>query len=171
MAAYSAAKENRGNHPARRSPTGTELAVWRRLLDTTAELRRRMATVLSASNLSGQDYEVLLALVEADGRQVRSSELAGAINWERSRLSHHVGRMEKRELVRREECLTDNRGAFVRLTDAGADAFRRSSVPQLQAVKEHFADALTPAQLENLADILDSLQRHFQSDSSKEDPR
>ncbi|MHA7262914.1 MarR family winged helix-turn-helix transcriptional regulator [Arthrobacter sp. TMN-37] len=171
MSADSTARENREHVPARRSPTGAELAVWRRLLDTTEELRRRMGTVLSASNLSGQDYEVLLALVEAKDREVRSSELAGAINWERSRLSHHIGRMEKRELVRREECLTDNRGAFVRLTDAGADAFRRASVPQLQAVKEHFADALTPAQLDNLADILDSLQRHFQSYSSKGNPR
>ena len=171
MAAHSTATGNRNHHPARRSPTGTELAIWRRLLDTTAELRRRMATVLSASNLSGQDYEVLLALTEADGRELRSSELAGAINWERSRLSHHIGRMEKRGLVRREECLTDNRGATVHLTDSGADAFRRASVPQLQAVKEHFSDALTPSQLENLADILDSLQRHFETDSSKGDLR
>jgi DNA-binding MarR family transcriptional regulator len=171
MAAKSTAHENRGHNSTRRSPTGTELAIWRRLLDTTAELRRRMATVLSASNLSGQDYEVLLALTEAAGRELRSSELAGAINWERSRLSHHVGRMEKRGLVRREECLTDNRGATVHLTDAGADAFRRASVPQLQAVKEHFSDALTPSQLENLADILDSLQRHFQTDFSKGDLR
>src|SRR6185437_6705361 len=103
----------------RRRMTSRELATWRSLVDITAELRRILGGQLQHdSNLSSADYQVLLALVEADGRQLRSSELAATIDWERSRLSHHLGRMERRGLIRRQNCTTDSRGAEVVLTDA-----------------------------------------------------
>lgn len=143
-----------------------ELATWRSLIDTTAELRRILGAELQESNLSPADYEVLLALSEADGRRLRSSDLASAIDWERSRLSHHLGRMERRGLIRRDDCATDSRGAEVSLTESGAAAFRRASAPHLRAIKKHFVDALTPEQLEALADVLQSLQRHLQGEVS-----
>ncbi len=146
--------------------TAQELAIWRALLDTTAELRRVLGAELQESGLSPGDYQVLLALKEADGTRLRSSELAATMEWERSRLSHHLGRMEHRGLIRRDDCATDSRGAEVSLTDSGAAAFRRASAPHLRAIKQHFVDALTPKQLEALADILQSLQRHLQAEVS-----
>src|SRR5256885_8049732 len=78
---------------ARQRLTARELAIWRSLLDTTAELRRVLGAKLQESGLSPADYQVLLALREADGTRLRSSELAATIEWERSRLSHHqIGR-------------------------------------------------------------------------------
>jgi DNA-binding MarR family transcriptional regulator len=151
---------------ARRRMTARELAIWRSLIETTAELGRILGTQLQESGVSPADYQVLLALSEADGRQLRSSELAAAIGWERSRLSHHLGRMERRGLIRRRGCPTDSRGAEVSLTEDGAGAFRRASVPHLRAIKKHFADALTPAQFEALADIMEALQNHLHPDMS-----
>jgi DNA-binding MarR family transcriptional regulator len=151
---------------ARTRLTARELTIWRSLLDTTAELRTVLGTQLQVSGLSPGDYQVLLALKEADGTRLRSSELAATIAWERSRLSHHLGRMEQRGLIRRDDCATDNRGAEVSLTDSGAAAFRRASAPHLRAIKKHFVDALTPEQLEALADVLQSLQRHLQGEVS-----
>jgi DNA-binding MarR family transcriptional regulator len=146
----------------RRSMNSDELAVWRSLLDITTELRRLLATQLASdSSLSPGDYAVLLALSEADGRQLRSSELAATMDWERSRLSHHLGRMEKRGLITREDCATDNRGAEVVMTDAGADAFAGATVPHLRAIKRHFADALTPEQFDELRSILGSINQHL----------
>jgi DNA-binding MarR family transcriptional regulator len=139
-----------------------ELAVWRALVDTTGELRRRLSTQLAEeSGLSPADYQVLLGLSEAEGKRSRSSRLAEGMEWERSRLSHHLGRMERRGLIRREDCVTDNRGAEVVLTEEGADAFRRATAPHAKAIKEHFADALTPEQFDALKDILQSLERHL----------
>src|SRR5258708_13265548 len=149
------------NAAARQRLTARELAVWRSLLDTTAELRRVLGAQLQESGLWAGDYEVLLALREADGTRLRSSELAATIEWDRSRLSHHLGRMERRGLIRRDDCATDSRGAEVSLTDRGAAAFRRASAPHLRAIKRQFVDALTPEQLEALADVLQSLQRHL----------
>jgi len=53
------------------------------------------------------------------GGVLRARELGTEIGWDRSRLSHHVSRMEERGLVSREECSEDARGTMVRLTDAG----------------------------------------------------
>jgi DNA-binding MarR family transcriptional regulator len=146
---------------ARRQMTSPELAIWRSLVDTTAELHRILGAQLQESGISPADYQVLLALREADGKRLRSSELAASIDWERSRLSHHLGRMERRGLIRRDDCATDSRGAEVSLTDDGARAFRSASVPHLRAIKRHFADALTPEQFEALAGILRAVQNHL----------
>lgn len=146
----------------RRRITTGELAVWRAMIDTTAELSRILGAQLQRdSDLSPPDYQVLLALSEAADRRLRSSALAATIDWERSRLSHHLGRMERRDLIQRYECATDNRGAEVALTEHGARMFRRATPPHMRAIKEHFADALTPEQFESLGEIMRTLQNHL----------
>src|ERR1700675_2443313 len=118
--------------------TSQELAIWRSLIDTTAELRRILGAELQESHLSPADYQVLLALTEAHGKRMRSSELARTIDWERSRLSHHLGRMERRGLIRRDDCATDSRGADVSVTPQGAHAFRRATAAHMRSIKEAF---------------------------------
>src|SRR3989442_6338472 len=151
-----------GTRPAtRRRMTSAELATWRSLLDTTGELRRVLGAELQETTLSPADYQVLLAWTEADGRRMRSSELARTIDWERSRLSHHLGRMERRRLIRRDDCATDSRGAEISLTAEGARVFRRATAPHMRSIKRHFADALTPEQFAALGGILHALQDHL----------
>src|SRR5690554_387858 len=136
----------------RQLPTREQLGVWRDYFETAQVLRSRLAGRLQVqASLSMGDYEVLLTLSEAEANRLRSSELAAGMAWERSRLSHHLGRMEKRGLIRREECPEDSRGADVVLSEAGAQAFRSGSVPHLQAIRELFLDALSPEQLLQLA--------------------
>lgn len=74
--------------------------------------------------------------------------------------------MERRGLIRRDDCATDNRGAEVSLTEDGAIMFRRATPPHTRAIKKHFADALTPEQFEALADILQALQNHLHAQPS-----
>jgi DNA-binding MarR family transcriptional regulator len=77
--------------------------------------------------------------------------------------------MERRGLIHREDCPTDNRGAEVVLTGDGLDAFRRSSLPHLRAIRELFVDALTPDQLAAAGDVARSLRRH-QAKNGQEEP-
>lgn len=125
------------------------------------------ARLQNESALSPGDYAVLLALREAECRRLRPSELAARIGWQRSRLSHHVGRMERRGLVRREECAVDSRGAEVVLTDEGADAFRRASLPHLRAVRELFVGPLTPTQLAAADEIAAALRGERRSSATE----
>ena len=88
---------------------------------------------------------------------LRARELGREILWDRSRLSHHVRRMEKRGLVVREECAEDARGAMVRLTDrpvAGAiegGAHRRTS----SAASRYFFDLLSDEEIDVLTAVFD----------------
>jgi len=154
--------------PGRRQlPSRGELRTWRDFIETTETLRSALAARLqNESGLSPGDYAVLLALSEAEGRRLRSSELAAHIGWERSRLSHHLGRMQRRGLLTREECATDNRGAEVVLEPAGAEAFQRATVPHLRAVRELFVDALSPEQLAAAGEIAATLRAHLSHPAS-----
>lgn len=150
----------------RRMPTPEQLRIWRDYIETSDALRARLVSGLQRETpLSLGDYQVLLALTEAPGRTLRSSELATAIGWERSRLSHHLGRMEKRHLIARTPCADVAHGVDVTATESGREAFRAGSVPHLRAVRELFIDALTPEQLAHVADIAAALRRHLDGDA------
>jgi DNA-binding MarR family transcriptional regulator len=147
---------------ARRSPTPQELAVWRDFIETTEGLRAQLAARMQReSGMSTGDYAVLLALSEAPDTCLRSSLLADAVGWERSRLSHHLARMEQRGLIERHDTAGDNRGTEVALTSTGADAFRRASAPHLRVVRELFIDAFNAAQLEQVAVLTAALRTHL----------
>ena len=146
----------------RQLPTSGEFAVWRAHIETFEIARSRIESRLRKdSQLSDGDYRVLLSLSEAEGKAMRSSQLAAQLEWERSRLSGQLGRMEKRGLLRREPSPEDARGSLVILTDQGARAFRGSTLPHLAAIKEIFIDAFTPEQLANLEDAAAALRTHL----------
>src|SRR5213592_2161722 len=86
------------------------------------------------SGLSGADYRVLHPLSQAPGGLLRARDLGTEIGWDRSRLSHHLTRMEKRGLITREECAEDGRGLMVRLTAAGRQAIEKAAPAHVENV-------------------------------------
>ena len=81
---------------------------------------------------------------------MRMTDLADATSQSRSRLSHQVSRMEKRGMVRREECEGDKRGTFAVLTSEGMAAIERTAPSHVENVRRHFVDRLTPQQLDEI---------------------
>ena len=65
------------------------------------------------------------------------------------------------QLIHRDDCATDSRGAEVFMTEDGASLFRQATAPHARAIKKHFADALTPEQFDALAEILDALRSNL----------
>jgi DNA-binding MarR family transcriptional regulator len=144
----------------RRLPTKQELEIWRGYIETAEAIRSKLADRLQADfGLSSGDYQVLLTLSEAPDHQLRSSELAAKMGWEKSRLSHHLSRMERRNLVFRAECADDNRGAWIVHTKAGEQAFRNSTVPHLTAIRELFVDALSPEEIDQMGALTRKLRK------------
>jgi len=138
--------------------TPREDEVWRSYVRMHAQLLRHLNRQLQAdSDLSLQDYEVLVHLSEAEAGRLRAFELGTALQWEKSRLSHHLSRMEKRGLVAREDCTTDARGAFVVITRAGRTAIELTAPAHVAEVRKVFLDALTPEQLDTLGIISDAV--------------
>lgn len=128
--------------------------AWRLFLRMQMHLRSRIHQELQRhSGLSEADYEVLVVLSESPHGRMRVFEIGDELQWETSRLSHHLTRMERRGLVRREKCPTDQRGAYIVLTDAGRDAIVAAAPRHVADVRRYFIDAITPEQLDELADI------------------
>jgi DNA-binding MarR family transcriptional regulator len=128
--------------------------VWRSLMamqdGLTEFIERRLRR---GSGLSNADYQVLAHLSEAPAGRLRSFELGGLLRWEKSRLSQHLGRMEKRDLVARERCETDQRGAVVALTPRGRELIEAAAPQHVADVREVLVDHLTAAELEMLGTI------------------
>lgn len=128
--------------------TDEEQRAWRGLVQMTSRLDSRLNRELQqTSGLSLADYEVLVLLTEAPGGRLRVFELVEELQWEQSRLSHHLARMQRRGLVAREECATDRRGAFVVLTGAGRDAIETAAPEHVALVRALVFDGLSPEQV------------------------
>ncbi len=123
---------------------------------------RRMQTVLPAqlardlardSGLTDPDYDVLSTLSEQPGHRWQLRDLAARMLWSRSRLSHHVARMESRGLVGREDDPDDRRGCMIELTDHGRRTLERAAPHHVASVREHFVDLLTDGEVRTLTQI------------------
>jgi DNA-binding MarR family transcriptional regulator len=131
-----------------------EERAWRDYRRMRALLDLQIARDLARdSGLSGPDYDVLSTLSESPGRRWRATELAAQLLWSTSRLAHHVGRMQRRGLVSRDDCADDGRGATVSLTPSGWAALRAAAPPHVASVRRHLVDLLTPAEVQALATI------------------
>jgi DNA-binding MarR family transcriptional regulator len=120
-----------------------EQQLWRAWLALGSALPAVLHRELqSDAGLSLPDFDVLVQLTESDGGRLRVSELARSLGWERSRLSHHVARMERRDLVTREDCVDDGRGAFVVLTPQGRAAIAQAAPHHVRTVRRVFLDPL-----------------------------
>ncbi|QYX75209.1 MarR family winged helix-turn-helix transcriptional regulator [Streptomyces akebiae] len=134
--------------------TPEEQRAWRGFVRLHERLGGRLGRMLqSESNVSPADFAVLVHLTDSpDGRQ-RYQDLARALEWEKSRMSHHIARMAGRGMVVREECAEDGRGAYVVITDVGRAAIEAAAPRHVEAVRELFMDHVTPAELRVLAEI------------------
>src|SRR3954464_1047611 len=131
--------------------TDDEQRAWRGLVQMNSRLEARLNRELQrTSGLSLADYDVLVLLTEAPDGRLRMFQLIEDLQWEQSRLSHHIARMQRRGLVAREECTTDRRGAFVVLTDAGRDAIERAAPGHVAAVRHLVFDGLSTEQVATL---------------------
>jgi DNA-binding MarR family transcriptional regulator len=129
--------------------------LWRRWVALSSELPAALHRQLQAdSGLSLQDFEVLVRLTEVPDGRARVTDLAHAVGWERSRLSHHIKRMQGRGLVTREECCDDGRGAFIALTPAGRDALERAAPGHARTVRDLVFASLGDAELRTVSSFL-----------------
>ena len=131
-----------------------EQRAWRSYLAMQNRLQAHLNRRLQAdSGLSLADFTVLVELTDVPDGRLRVRELAEALQWEKSRLSHHLARMERRGLIERQDCPDDARGAFVVLTPEGRRAIEQAAPPHVETVRSAMFDGLDPDQVDTLAHI------------------
>lgn len=134
--------------------TEPEQRAWRGYRRMRALLDLQLSRDLARdSGLSETDYDVLSSVSEAPQQRLRLTELASWMMWSKSRLSHHITRMQQRGLVDREECETDGRGSVIVLTERGLRTIEAAAPAHVASVRRHVIDLLTPDELRALATL------------------
>ncbi len=134
--------------------TADERRAWLALVSINTLLPAALDTQLhGAGKLSFFDYSVLAMLSEADGRVLPMSELAARTSASLSRLSHVVTKLQNRGWVERRPHPGDARVTTAHLTDEGLATIVRLAPEHVEAVRSLFLDALSEAEVSELARI------------------
>lgn len=129
-----------------------ELAAWRGMLRVHASLVHELDHELEETHgLPLHQYEVLLLLADADGGQLRMSDLAAGVLLSQSGLTRLVDRLERAGLVERRRCADDRRGLYARITDEGRTRVDAARATHLAGVRRRFLSHLADDQLDALA--------------------
>ena len=140
-----------------------EQKTWRSYLLMRRTLESHLERHLQREfGLSASDFEILVNLSESETGRMRAFELGEATQWEKSRMSHHLSRMEKRGLIRKEACTA--RYPEIALTEAGRAAIEACAPAHAGRVRELFVDVVGPDRLATLgaaaADVIAAIEDH-----------
>lgn len=114
------------------------------------ELRR-------TGGISHFDYLVMSVMSESPQLTIPMNELAALANSSLSRLSHVVTRLEDKGWVRRVPCPGSRRTTNAVLTEAGLAIVESAAPGHVETVRELVIDALSPAQIRQLAKICQAI--------------
>lgn len=111
-----------------------DLALWHLFKQANQAVMGGLERELSEkAHMSGHDFGILSRL--DDNGEMRQHVLAESMNWHKSRLSHHLSRMEERELVRRR---TENpKNVTIAITAWGRKLLAAARPAHAQAIRTH----------------------------------
>ncbi|MCO8275543.1 MarR family winged helix-turn-helix transcriptional regulator [Actinoplanes sp. TRM 88003] len=140
-----------------------ELRAWRGFLIMQEDVRRHMNRHLTGEvGISLADFSILSVLRLTPDRPMRVFELIDTLRWEKTRIIHQISRMVRRGLVERQAAADDARGTNIALTAEGRAVIDRALPLHVLHVRRLFFDVLTPAHLDTLAEmsetVLDNLR-------------
>lgn len=139
-------------------------SAWPAFLAAHDALVRHIEERLRAADLPDLSwYDVLWVLARVPEQRLRMHELADATVIARSNLTRLIDRMEKAGLVARERVAEDRRGAYARLTEAGADMRRRIWQVYEPAINEVFSQHLSEEENTVLRRLMLRLLRRAQA--------
>jgi len=143
-----------------------EQRAWRRVVSGSRRLLAQLDGELKCHGLNHDDYGVLVALADAPDDRLRMGDLADAVAESRSRLSHHIARMERQGLVARQSCPEDRRGSWAVLTPAGRGLLESTAPSHVAGVRRWLVDLLEPDELALLGDVFARVDDHLREAGS-----
>jgi DNA-binding MarR family transcriptional regulator len=138
--------------------------AWAAFIHAHQQIEVQLNRRLQESGLSGADYEVLAVLSALDTDRMPAHALCNALNWEKSRLSHHLRRMQNDGFISREPNPDDARSTMVCLLPAGLAAIETAAPGHVEDVRRYFIDLFTAAELDMLASLNERVLHHLAAD-------
>jgi DNA-binding MarR family transcriptional regulator len=125
--------------------TEAETRIWHAWKIAGENVMERVARdVQTATGLSGPDYGILSRLSDLGSGSLRQVELQVSMNWEASRMSHHIRRMELRGLVDRE---ASGRSMVVEMSREGWEILDTARPVHAQAVRRYLLERVGASHL------------------------
>jgi len=144
------------------SPTIDHATIWNAFLRMRNALASEIGRELSReTGLSEADFDVLSVLAEHPQESVRAMALRCGLDWEKSRLSHQLKRMEQRGLVAREVCVEDNRGSMIAITPLGRERVTVARELYARILQERVFGVLTAEQIRQFGEITGAIADGF----------
>lgn len=138
-----------------------EQEFWRLMLGSARRLDRLIEeSLLSSAELSSAEFSVLVGLSEAEDQCLRLRDLCTTLGWDRSRASHQITRMERRDLVSKEKSPGDARGVIVRLTDYGMERLEKAVPDHVESVRRVVFDNLDPKDIPTLRSFFEGIMEY-----------
>jgi DNA-binding MarR family transcriptional regulator len=107
------------------------------------------------AGLAQQEFELLIRLARTPGGRLRMAELAGVMtSITPSGLTRLVDRLETRDLVARERCPDDRRGAFAVITEVGLASVRVLLPGHVADLEQHLTGLLDDDERATLVTLL-----------------
>jgi DNA-binding MarR family transcriptional regulator len=126
-----------------------ELRIWHAFLYMGEDVLERVGRdIARATGLSGPEFGVLSRLAAFGKGELRQQELARAMGWEKSRLSHQLSRMQRRKLLERRA--GDGRSTVVALTRTGREKLQAALPVRAESVRRSLLSRLSAEQIETI---------------------
>jgi DNA-binding MarR family transcriptional regulator len=116
---------------------------------------RRLAQVFAEANaVTPREASILASLALAPDFRLRIDELSQDVIMEKSSVSRLVDRLERAGYVERLPSDQDRRGVYAAMTSEGRNALRHVTRVFRPAFDDIFLSVLSPAELDQLTDLL-----------------
>jgi DNA-binding MarR family transcriptional regulator len=133
----------------RRRLSQAEIRAWEAFLLAHAAATRALERDAGPRiGLSLGEHHLLVQLARGPAEGTRPTDLARRSLVTKSGLTRAMERLEAQGLVERRACPTDGRVSYVALTPKGRRTVTRAAPATLRSVAEHFADHLSPRELD-----------------------
>lgn len=129
------------------------------LLRSTHLLRRRIEAIVSAEEITSQQYNVLRILRGAKS-PLPTMEISGRMMEPACGITRLVAALETAGLVKREQWPGDRRQMLCQITPAGLRTLERLDAP-MDALDDELQKIATSEELETLLSVLDRLREHL----------
>jgi DNA-binding MarR family transcriptional regulator len=129
-----------------------ELRVWHAFLLMGEDVLGRIGRdIAQATGLSGPEFGVLSRLAALGKGEMRQRALARVMNWDKSRLSHQLTRMQQRGLIERRSA--DGNTVLVVLTKLGREKLEAARPVHAASVRRNLLSRLTPEQVDTIVRV------------------
>jgi len=129
-----------------------ELRIWHAFKLMGEDVMERVGRdIAEATGLSGPDFGVLSRLADLGKGEMRQQALAESLGWDKSRLSHHLTRMQQKQLIERREA--ESRVVLVVLTKAGMAKLDAARPVHAESIRRNLLSRLSEHQIETIVRV------------------